>query len=86
MISLNSPKNGIGDATTFSIAMSIYGNIAYGLKIKGIRNKKIINGKVEKHLREVALWDEVKDRLKNFCTKAFHWSAATFVFGKGTGC
>jgi phosphate transport system ATP-binding protein len=48
----------------YPLPMSIYENIAYGLKLKGIRNKKIVNEKVEKHLREVALWDEVKDRLK----------------------
>lgn len=48
----------------FPLPMSIYDNIAYGLKLKGIRNKKIISEKVEKHLKEVALWAEVKDRLK----------------------
>lgn len=48
----------------YPLPMSIYENIAYGLKLKGVRNKKIISAKVEKHLREVALWDEVKDRLK----------------------
>jgi phosphate transport system ATP-binding protein len=47
----------------FPLPMSIYQNIAYGLKIKGIRDKHVISAKVEKHLREVALWDEVKDRL-----------------------
>jgi phosphate transport system ATP-binding protein len=48
----------------YPLPMSIYDNIAYGLKLKGIRSKKIISAKVEKHLKEVALWDEVKDRLK----------------------
>ncbi|MFT4152194.1 phosphate ABC transporter ATP-binding protein [Parafilimonas sp.] len=48
----------------YPLPMSIYDNIAYGLKLKGIRNKKVIGARVEKHLREVALWDEVKDRLK----------------------
>lgn len=48
----------------YPLPMSIYDNIAYGLKLKGIRNKKIISEKVEKHLKEVALWHEVKDRLK----------------------
>src|SRR6478735_505559 len=57
-------KMGLVMQRPFPLPMSIYGNIAYGLKIKGVRNKKIINSKVEKHLREVALWDEVKDRLK----------------------
>src|SRR4051794_730951 len=57
-------KMGLVMQRPFPLPMSIYGNIAYGLKIKGIRDKKIISAKVEKHLREVALWDEVKDRLK----------------------
>lgn len=48
----------------FPLPMSIYDNIAYGLRLKGIRNKKIIAEKVEKYLKEVALWLEVKDRLK----------------------
>lgn len=48
----------------FPLPMSIYDNIAYGLKLKGVRKKSIIKEKVEKHLKEVALWDEVKDRLK----------------------
>ncbi len=42
---------------------SIYENVAFGLKIKGIRNKKSINEKVEQSLKDVWLWDEVKDRL-----------------------
>src|SRR3954462_15900606 len=58
-------KMGMVMQRPFPLPMSIYGNIAYGLKIKGIRDKKIISAKVEKHLREVALWDEVKDRLKS---------------------
>lgn len=57
-------KMGLVMQRPFPLPMSIYDNIAYGLKIKGIKNKKIISEKVEKHLREVALWDEVKDRLK----------------------
>ena len=48
----------------YPLPMSIYDNIAYGLKLKGIHSKKIISEKVEKHLKEVALWHEVKDRLK----------------------
>lgn len=44
-------------------AKSIYDNIAYGLKIQGIRNKKIIEQKVEESLKQAALWDEVKDKL-----------------------
>ena len=43
---------------------SIYENIAYGPKIHGIRNKKILDEIVEKSLRGASIWDEVKDRLK----------------------
>jgi phosphate transport system ATP-binding protein len=43
---------------------SIYENVAYGLKIKGIKDKKTLDEKVEWALRASALWEEVKDRLK----------------------
>nr|WP_028391800.1 phosphate ABC transporter ATP-binding protein PstB [Bacillus cihuensis] len=43
---------------------SIYENIAYGPKIHGIKNKKVLDEIVEKSLRGAAIWDEVKDRLK----------------------
>jgi phosphate transport system ATP-binding protein len=42
---------------------SIYDNVAYGLRIQGIRKKRILDDAVEQALRSAALWDEVKDRL-----------------------
>jgi phosphate transport system ATP-binding protein len=42
---------------------SIYDNIAYGPRIHGIKNKKMLDEIVEKSLRGAAIWDEVKDRL-----------------------
>ena len=42
---------------------SIYENVAYGLRIAGIRQRNILDEVVEKSLRRAALWDEVKDRL-----------------------
>lgn len=42
---------------------SIYDNIAYGLRIQGIRKKAVLDQVVEECLRGAALWDEVKDRL-----------------------
>jgi phosphate transport system ATP-binding protein len=42
---------------------SIYENIAYGLRIRGISKKSYLDEVVEKSLRGAALWDEVKDRL-----------------------
>lgn len=44
--------------------MSIYDNVAYGPRIHGIKSKKQLNEIVEKSLKNAALWDEVKDRLK----------------------
>ena len=44
--------------------MSIYDNIAYGPRIHGIRDKKILDKIVKESLRGAAIWDEVKDRLK----------------------
>lgn len=43
--------------------MSIYDNVVYGLKSKGIKNKKILDLIVEKSLKDAALWDEVKNNL-----------------------
>ncbi|MCX7920361.1 MAG: phosphate ABC transporter ATP-binding protein PstB [bacterium] len=43
--------------------MSIFNNIAYGLRLQGIKDKYEINARVEQSLRDAALWDEVKDRL-----------------------
>lgn len=42
---------------------SIYENVAYGLRIQGIKKKRIIDEVVEWALKSTALWDEVKDRL-----------------------
>lgn len=43
--------------------MSIYENVAYGMKLAGIRNRSVLDEVVEESLRYAALWDEVKDRL-----------------------
>ena len=40
---------------------SIFENVAYGLKIQGIKDKKFIDERVEKSLRQSDLWEEVKD-------------------------
>ena len=45
--------------------MSVFENIAYGPKIHGVKSKSRLNEIVEKSLRDAALWDEVKDRLKH---------------------
>ena len=43
--------------------MSIFDNVAYGLKIAGIKNKSELEGRVEQALKDGALWKEVHDRL-----------------------
>ena len=43
--------------------MSIFDNVAYGLKIAGIKNKSELEGRVEQALKDGALWKEVQDRL-----------------------
>jgi phosphate transport system ATP-binding protein len=44
---------------------SIYDNVAYGLRIHGVKEKGTVDDVVEWALRQSALWDEVKDRLKS---------------------
>jgi len=43
--------------------MSIYDNVAYGLRLSGMKNKGELDGHIEKALKEAAIWNEVKDRL-----------------------
>jgi phosphate transport system ATP-binding protein len=42
---------------------SIYENVAYGLRVRGVNSRVMLEEKVEQALRGAALWDEVKDRL-----------------------
>jgi phosphate transport system ATP-binding protein len=42
---------------------SIFENVAYGLRVRGVRNRALLDEKVEDALRSAAIWDEVKDRL-----------------------
>ena len=44
--------------------MSIYDNVAYGPRVHGIKDKKTLDRIVEKSLKDAAIWDEAKDRLK----------------------
>jgi phosphate transport system ATP-binding protein len=45
--------------------MSIFDNVAYGMRLQGIKNKTELEGRVEKALQDAAIWKEVKDRLKH---------------------
>lgn len=47
---------------------SVFDNVAYGLRIGGIKNRTEIKERVESSLKQAALWDEVKDRLSSSAT------------------
>ena len=47
---------------------SIYENVAYGLRVRGITQKSLVKEKVEQSLHYAALWDEVKDRLHHLAS------------------
>lgn len=42
---------------------SIFENVAYGLKVNGVKDKAFIESRVEESLKKAALWDEIKDRI-----------------------
>ncbi len=44
---------------------SIYENVAYGLRVRGEKNKRMLDDKVEEALKGAVLWNEVKDRLQD---------------------
>lgn len=62
-------KMGLLSQRPFPLPMNIYDNIAYGQRIHGNHSKKELDEIVEKYLRGVNLWDEVKDRLKSPATR-----------------
>lgn len=57
-------KMGLLSQKPYPLPMSICHNIAYGLKLKGIKSRKESDVMVEHYLKQVNLWEEVKDRLK----------------------
>jgi phosphate transport system ATP-binding protein len=44
---------------------SIYENVAYGLRLQGVKERRVLDEAVERSLKSVALWGEVKDRLQS---------------------
>jgi len=58
-------KMGLLSQRPFPLPVSIYRNVAYGLKLRGIRSKDLIAHSVESNLKRVGLWDEVKNRLNS---------------------
>jgi phosphate transport system ATP-binding protein len=62
-------KMGLLSQRPYPLPMSIYSNIAYGLRISGRRKKRYLDKRVEHYLRMANLWDEVKDRLRDPASK-----------------
>jgi phosphate transport system ATP-binding protein len=58
-------RMGLLSQRPYPLPMSIFKNIAYGLKISGRVNKQLLNKRVEHYLKQASLWNEVKDRLKD---------------------
>jgi len=56
-------------ALPLSLPLSIYDNVAYGVRMHGEKNKKKLEGRVQAALEEAYLWDEVKDRLQESAFK-----------------
>ena len=67
---------------------SIFENVAYGLKIQGIKDKKFLEERVETALRHADLWEEVKDDLEETGAGAIRWTTTTPLHrpdaGRGT--
>ena len=61
-------KMGLLSQRPYPLPISIFKNVAYGIKLKGVRDNKLIEFNVERHLKEVGLWEEVKDRLQSPAT------------------
>jgi len=62
-------KMGLLSQRPYPLPMSIYDNVAYGPRIHGIRSRRVLDGIVERHLKESSLWNEVKDRLQEPASK-----------------
>lgn len=56
-------KMGLLSQRPYPLPMSIFKNVAYGLKLKGITKKDEVEHRVQEYLEKAALWNEVKDRL-----------------------
>jgi phosphate transport system ATP-binding protein len=57
-------RMGLLSQRPYPLPMTIYGNVAFGLRISGRRRRKTLNKRVEHYLRQASLWDEVNHRLK----------------------
>lgn len=62
---LTRQKMGLLSQRPYPLPTSIFDNVAYGLKIQGVRNRTELADRVEYYLKQVNLWPEVEDRLKS---------------------
>ncbi|MDP2965954.1 MAG: phosphate ABC transporter ATP-binding protein [Pelolinea sp.] len=58
-------KMGVVFSRPIPLPLTVYGNLSFGLEVAGMRDKKVMDERVEKALRQAVLWDEVKDRLND---------------------
>lgn len=58
-------KMGLLSQRPYPLPLSIYENIAYSVRLRGVRKKTEVHAEVEKYLRMASLWDEVSDRLNH---------------------
>jgi phosphate transport system ATP-binding protein len=61
-------KMGLLSQRPYPLPMSIYNNVAYGMRIHGTRDRETLDGKVKHYLEAVGLWDEVSHRLRDPAT------------------
>ncbi len=64
-LSLLRKKAGMVSQTPNPFPMSVFDNVAYGPRVHGIKDKKILEEIVEKSLKGAAIWEELKDKLKD---------------------
>ena len=62
-------KTGLLAQRPYPLPMSIYDNVAYGMKIHGLKKGHELDRAVQHYLEMAGLWDEVKDRLKSPATR-----------------
>ena len=58
---------------------SIYENVIYGLKLKGVKDKEILDKTVEESLKAASVWDDVKDKASSKCFLCLAASNSGFV-------
>ena len=64
-VTLLRKKMGLLSQRPYPLPMSIFNNVAYGMKINGRKKKAFLQHRVEHYLKQANLWDEVKHRLKD---------------------